>query len=312
MELVACDDGSSDETVSILRSYAETAPFPVRIYENEKNLGYADNFLKAASLCHGDWVAFCDQDDVWFSWKLADVVQTISQHPHVIIVLQNAYLSNADLTARGRVIPDNPRMGQYGARALYWDWRWAGFLQTVNADIFRYIESDQRPIIPNLNKRHSHDVWTCLIANILGGIIVLKNPVALYRRHDKTVTGNNRPITPFTRILKALSVDVNFFEDQSAKAKRFSIYCEALSKDCEKFEWRKEFRSAAEELSICSMIQNTRADLYKNKYIFQRFRCFFRIFLLGGYVGPRFKVMGLVSAAKDLARMFGIISAVKY
>lgn len=30
-----------------------------------KNLGFKDNFVKALSLCSGDYVALCDQDDIW-------------------------------------------------------------------------------------------------------------------------------------------------------------------------------------------------------------------------------------------------------
>ena len=50
VELVACDDGSTDKTLSVLQDFARTAPFPVRIEENVTRLGFADNFLKAASL----------------------------------------------------------------------------------------------------------------------------------------------------------------------------------------------------------------------------------------------------------------------
>lgn len=69
-ELVVCDDGSTDDAVIILEEFARTAPFPVRIERNEKNLGHADNFLKAASLCRSPLVAYCDQDDVWAPKKL--------------------------------------------------------------------------------------------------------------------------------------------------------------------------------------------------------------------------------------------------
>src|SRR5664280_13480 len=74
-ELIVSDDGSTDRTLEIVEDFAKSAPFSVRAYRNEQNLGYADNFLKAASLCDGEWIAFCDQDDVWFDNKLARVRQ---------------------------------------------------------------------------------------------------------------------------------------------------------------------------------------------------------------------------------------------
>jgi glycosyltransferase involved in cell wall biosynthesis len=71
-EMVVSDDGSNDGTIDILERFATSAPFPVRVYRNIKPLGYGDNFLKAASLCHGDLIAFSDQDDVWLENKLAN------------------------------------------------------------------------------------------------------------------------------------------------------------------------------------------------------------------------------------------------
>src|SRR5262245_6144046 len=69
-ELIVTDDGSRDDTLTILLRFAKTAPFPVRIVQNETRLGYRANFMKAATLCSSDLIAFCDQDDVWEPKKL--------------------------------------------------------------------------------------------------------------------------------------------------------------------------------------------------------------------------------------------------
>jgi glycosyltransferase involved in cell wall biosynthesis len=50
VELVVADDCSGDRTLDIVREFARTAPFAVRIYENETRLGYRANFMRAASL----------------------------------------------------------------------------------------------------------------------------------------------------------------------------------------------------------------------------------------------------------------------
>ena len=38
-ELVVCDDRSTDSTVDLIRQFAQSAPFPVRIHVNPVNLG---------------------------------------------------------------------------------------------------------------------------------------------------------------------------------------------------------------------------------------------------------------------------------
>ena len=86
-ELVVCDDGSTDGTLEILRQFAETAPFPVRIFQNLKNLGPGRNFRKAFSMCSGDVTFFCDQDDVWFPEKLEKALAVLDAEPEVGLVL---------------------------------------------------------------------------------------------------------------------------------------------------------------------------------------------------------------------------------
>lgn len=70
-ELVVCDDASEDATVAILEAFVDQAPFPVRLFRNEKRLGIGPNFERAIRLCSGEVVALCDQDDVWMAEKLA-------------------------------------------------------------------------------------------------------------------------------------------------------------------------------------------------------------------------------------------------
>lgn len=69
-ELVVCDDCSSDDTVDLIESFSQRARFPVRIFRNRTNVGPYRNFEQALSRCRGDYVFFCDQDDVWLPHKI--------------------------------------------------------------------------------------------------------------------------------------------------------------------------------------------------------------------------------------------------
>lgn len=75
-ELIVCDDCSSDSTWDILNNYAED-DHRLRIYRNDINIGFKKNFEKAISLCKGDYIALCDQDDIWYPNHLQILVNNI-------------------------------------------------------------------------------------------------------------------------------------------------------------------------------------------------------------------------------------------
>jgi glycosyltransferase involved in cell wall biosynthesis len=78
-EVVICDDVSTDLTLSILKEY-EKKDSRFCIYENEKNLGFRENFNKAVSLCKGDFIAFSDQDDIWLPHHLQILKENIGEN----------------------------------------------------------------------------------------------------------------------------------------------------------------------------------------------------------------------------------------
>src|SRR5262245_1723771 len=98
-ELVVCDDASSDGTMTLLKSFADGAPFAVRVIRNEQNLRSTANFAKAISLCTGELIALCDQDDVWYPHKLATLSQRMRNKPDLGFIFSDANLVDAELKA---------------------------------------------------------------------------------------------------------------------------------------------------------------------------------------------------------------------
>src|SRR6266849_5683432 len=89
-ELVVCDDGSTDETVEIIKAFVERAPFAVRLEINANNLGSTKNFEKAIGLCQGEIIALADQDDVWYPKKLELLESVFLARPSVGAVFSDA------------------------------------------------------------------------------------------------------------------------------------------------------------------------------------------------------------------------------
>ena len=75
-ELIIQDDCSTDETVAIIKEYMEKYSF-IKLYVNEQNLGFNQNFKSVVMKATGDYVAISDQDDVWFSEKIEKQVSAI-------------------------------------------------------------------------------------------------------------------------------------------------------------------------------------------------------------------------------------------
>lgn len=67
IEYIISDDGSTDDTISVIKTIIDTHEKGSRIQliEHPKNIGVVQNFFRAIDACQGDYIAFCDSDDIW-------------------------------------------------------------------------------------------------------------------------------------------------------------------------------------------------------------------------------------------------------
>ena len=103
-ELIVSDDASLDSTWGILEEFAERSPFPVRLTRNEHTFGFAQNFSRSLSLCTGDIVFLCDQDDVWLEEKISTRLQAFSENQDVYCLVTDAYICDQNLRHGGRTV----------------------------------------------------------------------------------------------------------------------------------------------------------------------------------------------------------------
>lgn len=82
VHIYAFDDGSTDDTMSILRAYAHDNPGIFSIFENSPASGGTGlNIFRNVSNVpeHHDYVALADQDDVWLPQKLQSAIEALSR-----------------------------------------------------------------------------------------------------------------------------------------------------------------------------------------------------------------------------------------
>jgi glycosyltransferase involved in cell wall biosynthesis len=115
IELVICDDRSTDSTTDIIQKFAASAPFPVRFNLNPVNLGgtakgITRNFEQASRLCTGDLIAFCDQDDVWFPQRLARMAEPMEEEAQAGGVFADAQLVSEQGVPKGILLSETTGM----------------------------------------------------------------------------------------------------------------------------------------------------------------------------------------------------------
>ncbi len=99
--LTVHDDGSTDQTRSIIRRYATKDPRISFLDDGVEGLGAAQNFLHLLEQVEGDYYMFCDQDDIWLPDKVMKMQQAISACNGPALVYSNSYLfANGEVQPR--------------------------------------------------------------------------------------------------------------------------------------------------------------------------------------------------------------------
>lgn len=169
-ELIITDDRSKDRTIEIAREFAKTAPFPVIIEVNETNLGVRGNFARAVTLCTGDIVLLCDQDDVWLHEKVARLETLLGEHPDKACVMNDAILTDGELRAVGK-----NKLAAIRAAGL----PDTDFVMGCCAGFRRDLVDITLPIPDDAPK---HDSWMIWVADVLDNTLRVAEPLQYYRR----------------------------------------------------------------------------------------------------------------------------------
>lgn len=183
-EVVACDDCSTDETLQILEEYA-SKDSRFKVFSNKNNLGFKKNFEHILSLCNGEFIAFCDQDDIWEPNHLEILYNNIGN---------NDCIGANSLIIDGNGIPQGKTLLEYwpihvmpkDAEQLFQHELYSNVIQGT-ASLIRSSLVKQALPIPDSIKYH--DYWFALIAGLNGKCKYIKDVVLKYRRHSSNASG---------------------------------------------------------------------------------------------------------------------------
>ena len=188
IEIIICDDGSTDDTINILNEFVNKYSF-IHLYINEQKLGFVKNFEKAISLCNGDYIALSDQDDIWFTNKLEvcmnnikdkDVIcsskTTIDENDNIL-----ESISSCSINAIKKIKNTN---NDYTKILL--------FCNFVTGCTILMKKTFISKILPFPDDLRFHDHWIAIVAACNDNLIYLFEPLMYYRIHNSNVTSATR------------------------------------------------------------------------------------------------------------------------
>jgi glycosyltransferase involved in cell wall biosynthesis len=189
-QVIACDDASDDDSAAILSRFAARAPFDVRVVVNGQRLGVTANFAQAIARCDGDWIALCDQDDVWHPDKLAVIERAIAGASGAGLVFTNAQLIDAAGRDTGRTLWEG-----FGLSAR----KRERFLRGEGIDVLlernvvtgaaMAFASRHRDVLLPIPGPWIHDAWIALLIAAMAPIIPVNACAFSYRQHDRNQIG---------------------------------------------------------------------------------------------------------------------------
>jgi len=192
-EIISRDDGSQDDSPTILKEFSNRNPRISVLQDNKGNLGVAGNFgllMHAATQTPCEYIASSDQDDVWCENKLAEQYALMremeKQYPEKpVLVHSDLEVVDFNLNCidasfmRYRGIRNEPN---HPVKVLLATNFVTGSTVLVNRRLLGMA-------LPFPKEAIIHDWWLALCAAVFGHIAYIDKPLVKYRQHANNEIG---------------------------------------------------------------------------------------------------------------------------
>lgn len=207
-EIIIVDDFSTDRTVEIIERIKEKYPF-ITLYKNEANLGPIKTFKEAVLKCNYNYIALCDQDDIWEENKLElcfKELKDIDINNKPSLVFSDLKMIDTD----GNLI-GNSFWNVQGYNPVKTKLQSLLIGNVVTGCTIMMNEKMKKEIAKMPNDIIMHDYWLALIAFSIGNFKVINETPIRYRVHVNSVTLKSK-ITFIERVKLFLAV---FFDKKN-------------------------------------------------------------------------------------------------
>ncbi len=192
-EVVICDDCSQDSTVVLVQEFIHQYSLENwKLYINECNMGYVENYKKAMKLTTGDIVFLCDQDDIWCSDKIQLMVDQMEQNPRILALASNyrlvdqcgEYLETNVRRVRKRIA--NPDATIVAERVTQGSVLYSNIAQGCTCAYRREVLSEY---CQTSSRVLPHDWAVNMLAYRDRGLYFVNRELTLYRLHENNTIG---------------------------------------------------------------------------------------------------------------------------
>ncbi len=178
-EFIIVDDGSTDGSLGIIKSYEDRR---IRVIQNEKNLGLIDTLNKGLDLARGEFIARMDQDDICMKDRLEEQISVMKSSPNVGVCGTWARLINKTGDYIGKLKTPVGR----DLQSLYW--RPSPVLHPT-CMIRTSVLNDAR-YDPHFQNAEDYELWMRLARKT--SFCNIPRYLLRYRIHDTNMTVKNR------------------------------------------------------------------------------------------------------------------------
>jgi hypothetical protein len=186
LEVIVCDDGSTDDTVALIERRFGAAVDVLRLPHRNASAARRVGLARA----RGDWLAFLDADDVWHADKLARQARFLERHPGVRWITADGRLVDTDGVLRDSWLADYFDPVRETAGDLFPALLQRCFPLVSATMVERSAYEAVGGLDPEIVYSHDYDLWLRLAARYPGGIQAeplvdyLSSPSSLSRRFD--------------------------------------------------------------------------------------------------------------------------------
>lgn len=191
-EIVISLNPCTDRTEDVIRAFHDER---IHVFHCEEK-GIIPNFENAVMHCHNEIIFLCDQDDLWVRDKVEKVCACFAD-PDTVLVEHDCLYVDENLHETGETL-FHKRHPHTGFLYNYVRNTYQGSCMAFRKELVSVVCPFPRDIA-------MHDQWIGLLAEKTGGVVYLKEPLLLYRRHDNTGSADNHiPIMKKLLFMKRL------------------------------------------------------------------------------------------------------------